>query len=245
MTADQLKKLRAYYHSLRHFQPIFENAPTRTVHLATVKGFDNELQRIATDFPGLLPQLNTLPHASPHQSQYYYSAGLQSLLGIALGRLEIAVEEASSTPITEPKEFPFVRDSALRNIVERDYQELQQAYIAKCWKSVIILAGGTIEAILTDILLQPESLAQASTKAPKDRAGKVQEIQIWGLVYLILVAVDLRLVNPGVEKLSHSIREYRDLVHPMVEIKSALHVEPEEAKIAVEVLNMIHRDLSK
>jgi hypothetical protein len=64
-------------------------------------------------------------------------------------------------------------------------------------------------------------------------------------VHLIVVAVGLRLINPGVERLSQSIREYRDLVHPIVEIKTALRVDAEEAKIAVEVLNMIHRELAK
>ena len=100
-------------------------------------------------------------------------------------------------------------------------------------------------AILTGVLLQHEYLAKAFPKAPKDRDGKVPDIRNWDLVHLIVVAVGLRLINPGVERLSHSIREYRYLVHPIVEIKTALRVDAEEAKIAVEVLNMIHRELAK
>ena len=245
MTTDQLKKLRAYYHSLRRFQPIFEDA-TGVVHVATVNNFEEELQRIEKDFGGLLPQLDTRPHIiSSNKQQFYRSAGMQALLALVLGRLEIAMEESSNTPVTQLKEFPFVKESALRTIIERDYQELQQAYIAKCWKSVIILAGGAIEAILTGVLLQHEYLAKAFPKAPKDRDGKVPDIRNWDLVHLIVVAVGLRLINPGVERLSHSIREYRYLVHPIVEIKTALRVDAEEAKIAVEVLNMIHRELAK
>jgi hypothetical protein len=64
-------------------------------------------------------------------------------------------------------------------------------------------------------------------------------------VHLILVAVDLRLVTPGVEKLSHSVREYRDLVHPSVQVRTQLKSDKEEARIAIEVLNMLHRDLSR
>jgi hypothetical protein len=164
---------------------------------------------------------------------------------MALGRLEIAAEQSTASPVTQSREFPFVKDGELRKIIERDYQELQQAYVAKCWKSVIILAGGMVEAILTDLLLQHEAKALASSKAPKDKQGKAIAVRECGLVHLILVAVDLKLINPGADKLSHSIREYRDLVHPSVEIKSGLRVDMEEARIAVEVVNMIHRDLMK
>ena len=61
---------------------------------------------------------------------------------------------------------------------------------------------------------------------------------------MIHVGVELKLVTEGVEKLSHSVREYRNLVHPGNEIKSALSFGKEEARIAVEVLHIIHRDQS-
>lgn len=144
-----------------------------------------------------------------------------------------------SAPSLEAKKFPFVKDVEVRAILERDYKEIQRAHEAECWKSVIILAGGSVEAILADLLLQMEAVAKASSKAPK---GK--EIKEWGFVHLILVSVDLNLVNPGVDKLTHTLREYRDLVHPSVEIRTKLKVDAEEAKIALEVLNMVHRDVS-
>jgi hypothetical protein len=67
----------------------------------------------------------------------------------------------------------------------------------------------------------------------------------WDLSELINVAVELQLVTEGVEKLSHSIREYRDLVHPGREIRKKLSFGAEEAKISLEVLKILHRDLSK
>ena len=63
-------------------------------------------------------------------------------------------------------------------------------------------------------------------------------------MHLILVSVDLKLVQPGLDKFSHSVREYRDLVHPAVEVRSSLQVNREEATIAIEILNMLHRELS-
>jgi hypothetical protein len=85
------------------------------------------------------------------------------------------------------------------------------------------------------------SRATAAKRAPTDKAG----VRDWGFVQLILVAEELGLINPGVEKLSHSVREYRNLVHPSMEIRDKLTVAPEEAKIVIEVLIMLHRDLPK
>jgi hypothetical protein len=142
-------------------------------------------------------------------------------------------------PVTEERQFAFVSDSALRTIIERDYAEIQKAYISECWKSVIILCGGAIEAILTDLLIQNETAAKAAESAPKN-----SDIIRWDLSNLIGVAVELSLVSAGIEKLSHSIREYRNLVHPGNELRNKLRFDAEEAKIAVEVLNIVHRDLS-
>jgi hypothetical protein len=92
---------------------------------------------------------------------------------------------------------------------------------------------------LTDVLLQDPSLARRASKAPKD-----PDITRWDLSHLIEVCVELKLVSSGIEKLSHSVRAYRNLVHPGNEIRNKLMFDEEEARIALEVLHMVHRDLS-
>ena len=138
----------------------------------------------------------------------------------------------------ESREFPFVSDSRLRQIVERDYIEIQAAFAAGCWKSVIILSGGAIEAILLDILQRDPRAGTAS------RAPRKSDPSKWDFSDLIKVSVELGLVSLGVEKLSDPVREYRNLVHPGNEIRSGLKFGKEEATIALEVLHMVHRDLS-
>jgi hypothetical protein len=158
---------------------------------------------------------------------------------MAIGRLQIAIEQPSETPVTEKREFTFINDNDLRAIIERDYSEIQKAYVSGCWKSVLILCGGAIEAILTDLLVSNDAATKATKSAPKE-----PDITRWDLSDLINVAVELRLVYAGVEKLSHPLREYRNLVHPSNELRNKLRFSVEEAKIAVEILNMVHRDLS-
>ncbi len=170
----------------------------------------------------------------------YSARALSMYLGRVLARLRAEIPESDSSPITEERDFSFVRDTGLRRLLDRDYPEIQRAFVAECWKAVIILAGSAIEACLLDLALQNSAAAKTTTAARKAAA----EITKWTISELINVGIELGLVPVGAEKLSHSVREYRNLVHPGYEIRSGLGLGREEARIAVEVLNMIQRELS-
>jgi hypothetical protein len=220
--------------------PVFDEAKGNISQIP-VQILAREITELLREFPGLVPPFNAqecLSHRHD-QTSYYASYGIRAYLSPVLGRLQIAIEDTTDTPVTEHKDFSFVRDPAIRRILERDFTEAQRAYIAECWKSVLVVSGGMIEAILTDLLLQNAALATASPSAPKQ-----SDISRWDLADLIKVAVTMKLVTPGVEKLSHSIREYRNLIHPGNEVRNQLHFDAEEARIALEVLSIVHRDLS-
>ena len=145
-------------------------------------------------------------------------------------RKNMANEKAEqATPVTQIREFGFINDPALKQCIERDYAEIQRAFIAQCWKSVIILSGGIIEAILTDLLLHNSVRAAGAVNTPKQH-----DSTRWDLADLIKVAVELDLVSAGVEKLSHSVREYRNLVHPGNELRNklALHLTTSSVRCA-------------
>lgn len=244
MTEGELKKIRGYYHALLGMKQVFDDAADNkalSIGSAPVRELDREIRRIEGDFPGVLPTQN-VEHLVSHRGQsdtYYDVAGVRSFIAIALARLKVAIDTSESTPVTETREFFFVKDLQLRKLLERDYSEIQRAYIAKCWKSVIILSGGVIEAMLLDVLLRNPGLPETASSAPQK-----PDVTKWDLADLINVCVELTLVSPGVEKLSHSVREYRNLVHPGNEIRNKLTFDAEEARIALEVLHIVHRDLS-
>ncbi len=243
MNEEQLKKLRGYYHSLLGQQRVWDDSAQRgVVPAAEVQMLEDELRRINSDFPSLVPQFDrrvVFSHNGAHVEPLYGVAPIRSFIATAVARLKVEIDIPEGGPVTEHREFSFIKNTELRAILERDYSEIQRAYIAKCWKSVIILSGSAIEAILTDQLLQILIEARASTRAPKE-----PDISKWDLADLIEVAVERKIVTSGAEKLSHPIREYRNLVHPGNEIRRKLTFGAEEAKIAVEVLHILHRDLS-
>jgi hypothetical protein len=94
-----------------------------------------------------------------------------------------------------------------------------------------VLACG--QRVLSDRLL-------GAAKAPKGKS----DITTWDLGHVINVSVELGLVSSSIDKLSHSVREYRNLIHPGNEMRNRLTFDTEEARIALEVLNMVHRDCS-
>jgi hypothetical protein len=127
------------------------------------------------------------------------------------------------------RSFDFVKDNVLRGIVERDYSELKQIFLPDCaWKSVVVMAGSILEAILFDLLTQtPERVAQAmaSPDAPKKRekgvGGGVKSLtgDEWVLADLIKVAVDLGLLPKEREDaIDEALRAYRNLIHPRREV---------------------------
>jgi hypothetical protein len=239
MKQEQNKKLRAYYHSLVGQQRVLNTLTGGVlIPFGAVRPLFLELAFLQKDFPDLVP-------FDPEQSQLEEDSevniiSVMSMLSMVLGRLQTALEESTDVPVTEKREFAFISNSNLKAIIERDYEEIQRAFISNCWKSVIILCGGAIEAILTDLLLRNKIIALSTKSAPKEN-----DITRWNFSELIDVAVELKLVSVGMEKLSHPLREYRNLVHPGNEIRNKLDFGAEEAKIAVELLHILHRDLTR
>ncbi|MGR3309496.1 MAG: hypothetical protein ACUZ77_01870 [Candidatus Brocadiales bacterium] len=142
--------------------------------------------------------------------------------------------------VPAPK-FDFIKTNPkLKAVLERDFSEIQKCLASDCWKASIILCGSAIEAILYYVLKQRENEALASKNS--NRKDKLEE---WNLVTLIKVASDLKLIKEGVTSFSHSVRDYRNLVHPLKEVEGNYNIAGEEARASFETLKMVIRDLVK
>lgn len=237
--------IRELYHSLLGIGKVFdEEAKNRNVDSSLVMEYERFLDDAAKQIQGKLSPFNRNEYFSHDDRShgggiYYKIAGIKAHIARNLGTLKAQVDQTAESPALKIKGFNFVKDSTLTSILERDYLEIQRNLISDNWKSTILLCGGSIEAILLDLLSSNSAAVDASIKRPKE-----PDLRRWDLNDLIEVGVDSGLVGKELAKLSHSVREYRNLIHPGVEVRSGLKVEPEEARIAVEVLNILIRELS-
>ena len=152
--------------------------------------------------------------------------------------------ESKTSPRREierlPREsFGFVSDPKMREICCRDYVELGEARRVRAHKSTIILSGGLLEALLSDALSREPTKAKSSYRRVYPKKKRVS----WTLECLIGVAEDMGIITPGATQLSHTLRDYRNLVHPKKEIRSGYKVQREEAEIAVNMVHIVMRDL--
>jgi hypothetical protein len=236
-------KVMGYYNSLVRQQRTLEGLTGSTISSGT-------FEVIEQVFYNLNPLVEfTLPHFNRHsldggggvgEGVFFDRVGVLAWLAGAIGMLESIFENASDRdPVTERLDFSFIRDKSFRSIVERDFVEAQRAYIADCWKSVIILSGGVIETMLLDALLN-EPRAVIAKAAPKEG-----DLNRWSLADLINVAVELKIVEPSVQGLANPVREYRNLVHPGVERRKGIKPDKLEAESGLNILRIIQRDLSR
>ena len=245
MPTYDIRKIREHYNTLKGISRILDDL-TKSYPANTIKGdlileYERSFEKANNDLSGLLIPFNKrdfFASAAGHDV-YYNPNGVKANIARNLGILKSEIDENYNIPVIQTKSFDFVSDEQIRKILERDYTEIQRNLISLNWKSAIILSGGSIEAILLDLLLKEPDKARSSSKAPGER-----DLNKWDLNNLVEVAVEEEFIESDIAKLSHTVREYRNLIHPGVEIRKNLKVEPEEAKIAVEVLHILIRELS-
>lgn len=142
------------------------------------------------------------------------------------------------------RDFSYIRNVELRQIVERDYNDLMlRLFPMQTWKSVVIIAGSILEALLHDLMTRDEariSLAMKCGRAPTvtngARRGRKRDLKIndkenqWLLNDYIEVADDLALLPTGWKiSVQAVLRDFRNYVHPRKEIGASDKITDGEA----------------
>jgi len=141
----------------------------------------------------------------------------------------------------EKEDFFFVSDVKLKEIIQRDYEEVQKVRSVNAVKATIVLSGSLIEALLLDSLIKDEQKATTSIKAPPKKI-----LSEWNLNELIIVARDLGIISSdAASRFIDPIRDFRNLIHPGKEKRSKMKFSMEEANIAFQVLKIVIRDLKE
>ena len=176
--------------------------------------------------------------AKPGVNELQFDAVLERLLPVLDG---YRGEHSGRTH----RDFSFVSNAGLRDIIERDYAELTfKLFPSEAWKSTIVMAGSLLEAILQDALGAPATVLRAtqSPLAPKDSKGRAKELAKgeWRLQDLIAVAADISVLpRDRADSIDQILRDYRNFVHPSKELRAKHPCGKAEAFLAVGAVESI------
>ena len=136
-------------------------------------------------------------------------------------------------------------DGVITDTLNLRFKEIKKCLNSDAPLSVIFLCGSTLEGILLGIALkQPKEFNKAKS-APKDQDGKVKKLHNWTLNNLIDTAYEIRLLKEDVKKFSHTLRDFRNYIHPYEQLSSGFNPDKHTARISWQVLKAAIFQLGK
>lgn len=175
------------------------------------------------------------------------------LVDRAIGAYEhdLVPDEEEERPF-DPIDVSFISDVPLRGVLERNIKELESAMAAQAWTAAIVLAGSIAEGALSFLLnrRQAEAIAAATAienrppPAPRRRITS-KPIDEWTLWAYIEVASELNLLKGTTNAMAHGvIREFRNMVHPRVQLRDNLIPDRHAADGSVVYLRAVLADVA-
>ena len=113
--------------------------------------------------------------------------------------------------------------------------EIQKCLSAEASLAVIFLSGSVLEGLLLGLALKYPREFNQSVSAPK-KEGICKKFPEWTLSNLIEVACDLKFIGEDVKKYSHSLRDFRNYIHPYMQRQSQFNPSFQTAQISFQVL---------
>ena len=127
-------------------------------------------------------------------------------------------------------------DTSLKSILVQRTKEINQTLNAQVPLATIFLCGSSLEGLLLHVASENSQRFNLATNAPKLKNGKVKYLQQWTLSELIDVAHEEKLISLDVKKFSHSLRQFRNYIHPRQQAVEQFDPTMHTAKISWQVL---------
>ncbi|WP_282115933.1 hypothetical protein [Cellulophaga baltica] len=136
-------------------------------------------------------------------------------------------------------------DGTITEILNLRFEEIKKCLSSNAPLSVIFMCGSTLEGILLGIAMKRPREFNTTNSSPKNQEGKVKPLHEWTLNNLINTAYELRLIKEDVKKFSHSLRDFRNYIHPFQQLSSRFNPDKHTAKISWQVLKTAIYQLGK
>ena len=122
-------------------------------------------------------------------------------------------------------------------------EEIEICFENHAMLAVVILCGSTLEGLLYEVAKKHPADYNRTSAAPQ-RDGKVRPLPEWSLNDLLNTSRELRVLGEDVSKFAHSVREFRNYIHPQQQVKEGFRPRQVTAQIAHQVLRAAIDDLT-
>jgi hypothetical protein len=127
-------------------------------------------------------------------------------------------------------------ENAITDVLQHRIKEIEKCFSSGSPLAVILLAGSALEGILLGLAIQHPRQFNSAKSSPKDSSSKVKSFHEWSLSGFIDVAKELGLIQHDTHKFSHSLRDFRNYIHPFEQMSSGFSPREHTAKICLQVL---------
>ena len=126
-------------------------------------------------------------------------------------------------------------EPAVLPIVRERLEEATRALEARAHLAVVFLCGSVLEGILLGCARQRPALFNRSSASPRAEE-KVKPFHTWTLAQLIDVATDVGVLKQDVKRFGHSVRHFRNYIHPYEQLASGFTPDEHTANMCLQVL---------
>lgn len=134
------------------------------------------------------------------------------------------------------KNLRYINNKELRKLIKEDLNEINICISNKAWKSAVVLSGGVIEAILYDwlSLINNNDIKDAYYKCYQKAMNK--KLNKLSFSEYIDITSNLGLLSSLKIQLTDVIRNYRNLIHPDVNLRNNIRADESIAKICMDYI---------
>lgn len=149
-------------------------------------------------------------------------------------------------PLPPPDFYTLGIENTVAGILENRWEEADRCLKAEAYLAGIIIMGSLLEGLLLAVLQKKPREANTSRLAPvyKD-TGRVKKFYEWTLNDMIEVAHEENWIDLDVKRFSHSLREFRNLVHPYEQMALQVFPDSDTCSICWLVVQAAVNDLAK
>jgi hypothetical protein len=143
------------------------------------------------------------------------------------------------------KDLNILSDPELAQIIKTILAEIDSLAIIRAHRSMLYLSMSTLEGILSNVLALNFNKIRTFTSYPKKKGGALKDIDDLVLAEKIVIARDLGIIAPEFFDTFNKFKEFRNYMHPLLEVKSKHPLDIGLGQIALGLMNHTMSRLEK